>query len=407
MSFLSRIFGQKKEAGTKEKPSLEQAERTAREKLSGIDCAPAVQICEKLKNQVGAARKSITALRGAAIPAEIDPRLKSAARESREQVAIWLEGLLNDISFPKKQDFGAFLALRQNLNSALFQLTKGNPKHGYYTSTVFKNEMAAIGKNIGELNALAGRLAIFLDSAVSENAVYKTFVDLIETRRVLEKELKDARSQVDELRRASASASENTASLRKKLESAPKADEGALIELQARKAQLEGEIYSLLAPLSRPLKKYANMGAFEKKRGALVEDYINDPVKTALGDKSGEFKEILSEIDRLIRSGQMDLKENVSEKTLAVVAKAKEGGLETLVASHAMTCSEITENETKKRPLIEKVRQLEVELNSASAQSEATSASLGIVENTLKQKEQLLGEIENKIQAALEQMPAG
>lgn len=406
MSFLSRIFGQKGEAAPARRLTEEQAERLSRQKLSTIDCAPAVQIYDAVREQTKSARQHVSRLREAPMPAEIDPRLKSAARESREQVALWLEGLLNDIALPKKQDFDSFIAFRQNFNAALLQLTKGNPKHGYYTGLVFKNEMGAIGKDIAALNESAGRLGVFLDSAISQNAAYKTLVDLVESRRSLEKELKGGKASMDELRKTADSESKEVEALRKRRESAQRPDEGGLSGLVAKRAAVEEEMYSFLAPLSRPLKKYANMGAFDKKTGALLEGYINEPVKTALSDGSGELKKILTEVERLIKGGQMDLKENVSEKALSAIAEAREGRVERLAASHAKLSSEIADAETRNKPLLEKSRQLEEQTASAEAKLEAARSSLSMTEKTLKQKEELLADVQKKIGAALAQIPS-
>lgn len=333
LGLLDRLRGRSAEKPSDEKRaySLAEAIDVSKQRLASVDYSRGGEMVEKIRKSVSRARQDLRRLADAPLDPAMDKRLYSAARESRQQLVLRLQHMLDSIDLPSEATYQSLDRLRKSLAAGLSQITYGNLKHSFYTATVFKKEMAALGESLTVIEHEHRELSEYLNSSSKSLASYRNLLDAVDAKEALESEIAALQKSLAGLQeRRGAFKPEAAGPARAQSQ---EADEVASLESQ--RDEIESQIYSMIASLSKPMKKYEKIGNFEKPVAEAVRGYVDDPVRAALEDDGRRLPAILDDLKRLVESGQIELQGHAKEKALSMIERLKGNELGPPIRRHA------------------------------------------------------------------------
>lgn len=181
----------------------------------------------------------------------------------------------------------------------------------------FANETRAVTQVLSDLQDLATRLQRIREE---DFCTFERVLELVgETERVVERR-KAFEQQMEEQRKVMSDAQQDLEDATKERERLAKSEEFAevmrlrkeLAETEAGKKLVDRQVFEMLAPLSRALKKFTKVSMDVKTVDALAEDPLN--VFSLDGDK---VHAVLSSLLKNLEEGKIDVK--APEKSIAVL----------------------------------------------------------------------------------------
>lgn len=394
MGLFDRILGRKEPEIERKPVSLEEVRGMCKieiDKISTLDHEKIRQIFTDMKNTINLIVRNLDGLKSARLDESIDKRLKAVVRQSRKQFSLKTKKALSNIKFHEKYDYDSLLEFHKTLENSLKKITKGNKKHSYYISLVFRDRMIRIGKSINSFSFLAIDLGKYISELSPKRKLYEKVLEKIKVERGLETEIK-------RLERSAEKSEQKKKVLEKDkikiMEEKPRVSheeyEDKLKKLEKERSKIESEMHSLLGVFSRPFRKYQKIGVFKKKVELILKDYLNQPVKTAFSDDENILGKILDGIENLMEKDELGLKKSTKTKALSTIKRIRSGELRSLVSRYKKAGKEIEKLEKKIKPLADKQRKDTAELESKKeALGELDSKIKTLGENLADKKEKL------------------
>jgi chromosome segregation ATPase len=136
---------------------------------------------------------------------------------------------------------------------------------------------------------------------------------------------------------------------------------------------------------------------------ALVQAYIDDPVKAALSDDGKRIRQIAADLDKFIASGHIEVKS--ADKATASIRRILDGDLDAALAKHLDVCSRIETEQRRIAPLLRQKADAEERIK-ADRENEARLASeISELEGSLSQKQKALEEKAAQLKSDLDGFP--
>lgn len=400
MSFWRRLFGGKEEKKETKAVSLDEAVEISRKKLAETNLEAAKKICDTTRAAVKDIASKVTALSAAPSP-KMDKALAAPVLESRQQVVMSLQKALDEIGFPEEVNYESLQTLYGRLGRAIVKLSSVNMKHSYYVSLGFQQHTDAIRKSAVKLGELSNGMGVELKRIALEKAPYKKLLEeknkldeLKERAEGTKKEAGDAKEKIAEMEAKLQKTGEELS------ESRAGEEEAKLAELRKQKEENESRIYSQISAFSRAMRKYEKVGNFDKRTGAVLNQYLENPVRTFLSDDDFLIQKILSDIRKLLAKNELELKDN--DKMIQTYDSFNFENLKTLKEETRMLDGKINEVKNRLQPLLERQEALRGEVGSTALEIKSTKIREEHLQKTLAEQEKALAEVQGSLEKMVE-----
>lgn len=399
VGLLDRFLGKKAVEGEIQEITLEETQKICSGKVGKLNYEEIKETCENIRESVDLALQALGELKKGQIDKSMNRRLYYATEQSRKHFILSIKKELQNIKLQDSYDYYSIRELDQSLLISLRDMAEGNKKHSYYLSLSFRKEMQNLGRSINQLNKQRIELAKYLKPIIERNQFCETVLNEIKNKENLEKEIQKLEEHLEKLEKEEKSSQQELVKLKERTVVTYEKEEKELQQLEKERKDLDSKIFSMVDVFSRVFRKYEKIGLFEKPVGIMINDYLEQPVKTALNDKEEVLTKILDGVEKLIEKRELKLKENINKKALSMIKRIRSGELKNLILRHEEVEKEIKEKQERLEPLIKEAKKQESMLKNKVDGVEELSSRI----KDLKQKIQLKKEESNKTKESLKQ----
>ena len=333
MGFLDKIFGSKNKTPETIETTLELLptliEKNFEAKKQELEMTTAKKISE-IKYLHAKSLKFLQDIKTKDLEEKENKRLNKAAFTSKQQIEKQLEKLLLKMD---PTDRGNTLedvkAYSGEGNALLTTEIMSFRKNIAYTSIYLKDEMKALGEALqGMLTNFSG-LAKLIENE-REMFEFEKVKGKITSMRSQDEETKKYDEEIKKINENVTSKEKEIKTKEENLQKTKRGEgmgelkklEGTKATLAQEKQKLKSEVSSLLSTIDRPLQRFNSLVSsgrwvIDKEKQDILSGMLTNPMLALKKDPSGEkFKEILSEVVKAIKEGQIELKEREREKRL-------------------------------------------------------------------------------------------
>lgn len=325
MNWLDKFFGKtslRREKTTKIKlSSLESwlREKEKREKREIEEkAAPLIQEILEIMEEM---RELALDLKKAKVSSELPKRVKKVIKTSTPD---FVDDLLRNTKISEKSSVEKF---EQEFSECLDKIGRLLASKGRYLPLAFPDQVEGIRKRAKKLLAYQKELQEISEKDTSPSYLLykyrqleKAEQELKNLKQLREKEEKKLHQMENYLHTLKERYQEISKSKKMKEFLLEREKENKLLQ---EKKKVENELYNLLSPLKRPLKKFGKKLQQEGKNSKRVQRYFKDPVNQFLNDDEEKLLDILKEIAN--QEKNLNLKPQDLGKVKGVLEKFNQG----------------------------------------------------------------------------------
>lgn len=383
MGFFSKFFRSSEEP---KKLSLEEALALSKKKLNDIDLKPAEKLCAEARDSVKRFKNTLARLSDAGITEEMDPRLHAIVCESKKQLVKHMSSALDGLDF-QTESYDEIIQMRDSLRSAMRKISTGNPKHAHFVALEFREPMQEVGKSAAELTNITNELDHYILKLKEENEPCERLLSIFSEKNKLVAEVAELEKNIKKLH------AERTALEKTKIE---EVDVPSIALAEEKFRDAEAQIFALLAPLGRVLRKYEKIAPLDKKEREALRAYIEKPVNATF---EFDIEKILAGVEKNQRD--LRLKDKAWKKASAIIKRIKSGELQELIERYKQCASELEKERKKIKPLLEKKREAELALAEKNEKLASAAKYLAEIGEALNNKKQNLIKVEQSLESAV------
>lgn len=402
--------------------SLEELEgelRGAREKKLDQILGEARPKIEEVRLGLGTIEGLAKSLERAEPAEEAHPRLLKASAEARRLLAGKVLRAVKSLKAPEGLGWESLVSFTKALGRALGLMGNAFVTHGGRASVLFKPQVQGLGQEVQRFQQLGAELQGMVEAGEEEVSTLDQILSRLARLREAKAQVKLAEERKSSLERELESLQDELKGRRVKLEELLKGEGAKGVEVLRREVQglelelarLKGEASGLLSGLHRPLKKLRKLaqegGRLGREELGALELCLTEPAEAML--RGTKVEEVLRELWRCLREGELGLSPKEREKKLELVKKALEG-LGGLRAKHEELSAEVEERRLRlaSSEFERRRKELEGELEGLGARVKRVQAELEAASERVKKLRAEVLELKEEVQSrasALLEMP--
>ncbi len=314
LKFIKKLFKEEQKEITKETVKIDEIEKWIDEKLLNIDLSVEIsELLNKLTEQKQILQDKIVILNEAKVSEKykVENRIRNIVLVNRNNFTKDVAWFFNDLIISEKRDLKTVIAFNTDLNLKLDDLAKKTQKSYQAAQHLFFNEVQAVYKSIGEINLQVNKFKKKLEKAGLDkiNELKLTIASLKEEKAKIEVEIKD-------LKEKKIKKEELTQQIKKIQENAKLLEESeeykSFNQLNEERKNVEKEIESIsnkvkeyFSVLARALRKYQKISL----EGNVIQTYIDNPIKAFQEDNELMIISILEQLEKSIKTLNLNEKQ--------------------------------------------------------------------------------------------------
>ena len=412
MSFLDRIFGDKKEIPKESKISLKEAEVFLENKINKDFenfKEPIKREYENLKSLANIMQNQLKILEQATYPEKTYPFIISKSVGSRKSFISKMNFLVKKIQNPIGEDMNSILNFYDEADKLINATNVETMKEYAFLKILFEKEGKEILQSFRQIFEINKKLGdIVKDIKESNSKMIKAKENISEIIKLKEELKKD---EADKLDRTLKSKEDEVKKVENELERLNDSNDWKkLLEMQKIKEELKAnmqnkksEFTKCMTDLETPLKKYK----WSVENNKILDDYIQKSFDSILyEDTKGEIlTSTLRDIKIKIIEGKMKLKD--SDKFMIIIENVKENNVVGHIIEEYLRLSEELKKQEEKIALQEILKRkislesefirLKKELEEAKNEKKRAEGKTKIMQENKEQKVKELEELLNNV----------